>query len=140
MRLLPPLIDPALPIDARTRRSIQRAAWRKWNENPAKGISFGLLTAAPLFLTMLLPRGMRNTQLGIPALALVALTYLIYIFVLAQILRRFWYAPYVYAQLRARGYDVCPKCGYWLRDLDQSIAHCPECGRARDAIPPSQPR
>jgi ssDNA-binding Zn-finger/Zn-ribbon topoisomerase 1 len=140
MRLSPPLIDPALPIDTRTRRKIRRVAWRKWNENPAKGITFGLLAAAPLFLTTLLPPAMRTTQLGIPALAIVAITYIIYICILAQILRRFWYAPYVYAELRTRGYDVCPKCGYWLRDLDDDIQRCPECGRTREAIPASRPR
>ncbi|HIB66927.1 MAG TPA: hypothetical protein EYO33_17885 [Phycisphaerales bacterium] len=140
MRLSPPLIDPALPIDARTRRKIRRAAWRKWNENPARGITFGILGAAPIFCTPFLPRSFAGRQIGIPTLILVALVILIYICLLSQILKRFWYAPFVYNELRNRGYEVCPKCGYWLRDLDQSIAQCPECGRDRDAMPPHRTR
>ncbi len=140
MPLHPSLIDPALPIDARTRRKIRRAAWRKWNENPARGITFGILGAAPLLCTPYLPRSFAGRQIGIPTLILVALVFLIYMFMLSQILKRFWYAPFVYNELRNRGFDVCDKCGYWLRDLDRSIAQCPECGRQCDAMPPRRTR
>lgn len=140
MPLHPPLIDPAIPIDARGRRTIRRAAWRRWNENPVKGISFGLLGSAPIFLSAFLPAGMLKRELSITALVLIGITFAIYLYALSLILRRFSYAPCVYAELRARGYDVCPKCGYWLRDLDEATTQCPECGHDREAIPPSQPR
>lgn len=33
----------------------------------------------------------------------------------------------LYAELRKRGHDVCPECGYVRVGLDE-IAPCPECG------------
>jgi ssDNA-binding Zn-finger/Zn-ribbon topoisomerase 1 len=33
-----------------------------------------------------------------------------------------------------RGYDVCVKCGYWLKVLGEAIKRCPECGMAREAV------
>ena len=140
MPLHPPLIDPAIPIDARGRRVIRRAAWRRWNENPIKGITFGLLGSAPIFLSAFLPASVVKRELSITALVLIGITFVIYLYVLSLILRRFSYAPCVYAELRERGYEVCPNCGYWLRDLDDDVQCCPECGRSRGAIPPTQPR
>jgi len=37
--------------------------------------------------------------------------------------------------LREAGYDVCLRCGYWLRGLPDDIKRCPECGTAREPMP-----
>lgn len=34
-----------------------------------------------------------------------------------------------YQELRERGFDVCPECGFWLRGAASDV--CPECGTAR---------
>lgn len=34
--------------------------------------------------------------------------------------------------LRHHGYELCPKCGYWLRGLDGRVKNCPECGAKRE--------
>jgi hypothetical protein len=33
--------------------------------------------------------------------------------------------------LREMGYDICPRCGYWLKGLPTTEARCPECGEGR---------
>lgn len=43
------------------------------------------------------------------------------------LISRFRLARFVYAELRDRGHDVCPRCGYLRTGLDES-APCPECG------------
>lgn len=72
---------------------------------------------------------------GIPAFLITFAIYVIYIFTLSMIMKRWRYAPLVYAQLREAGFDVCTKCGYWLRDLDETISQCPECGCVRPETP-----
>lgn len=141
MRLFSPYIDPALRIDKKTRRSIQRAAWRRWNENPVNGLVFGFAIAVPI---LIMPTLHHNPKL-IPSLNaipffLLLITGLIYGLSIVIVLRRFRYAPCVYAELRSRGFDICPKCGYALHDLHETTTNCPECGHIRDAIPPTSPR
>jgi hypothetical protein len=47
------------------------------------------------------------------------------------VLQRLRFAPCVYRALRGHGYDVCTRCGYWLRGLGDDISRCPECGTPR---------
>lgn len=47
---------------------------------------------------------------------------------------RWVYTRPVRMAMRELGYDVCPRCGYWLRGLDSEVARCPECGAERKAI------
>jgi len=126
-------IDPGLPIDPQARREMHRAAWRRWNRNPINALIFGIGLVGPIFLFPWISNQYAPVQswTGIPAFLITFLTYTAYIGALSLMMKRWRYAPLVYAELRERGYDICPKCGYWLRDLDETIAHCPECGRAR---------
>lgn len=48
---------------------------------------------------------------------------------------RHGYAPLVRLAARQHGYDVCLKCGYWLRGLGETIERCPECGTIREPNP-----
>lgn len=41
--------------------------------------------------------------------------------------------PLYRRELRARGYDICIQCGYWLRGLGDDVTNCPECGTARES-------
>ncbi len=50
-------------------------------------------------------------------------------------LGRITWRPRVCAALREQGYDVCTKCGYWLRGLPLETANCPECGTQRESLP-----
>ncbi len=56
------------------------------------------------------------------------------LFGLFYLVQRFRYAPCVYAELREMQFNVCPRCGYWLRGLDETVTQCPECGSERRAL------
>lgn len=42
-----------------------------------------------------------------------------------------WYTLPMRQALNELGYNVCVRCGYWLRDLDPDTPSCPECGAPR---------
>jgi hypothetical protein len=52
------------------------------------------------------------------------------------ILQRYRFAPCVYRAARQNGYDVCVRCGYWLKGLGADSTKCPECGADRPETPP----
>ena len=51
--------------------------------------------------------------------------------ILVALVGRFAWKPRVHIALRKLGYDVCRRCGYWLRGLKDAEDRCPECGHAR---------
>lgn len=55
----------------------------------------------------------------------------------AALVYRHRYVRYVYEELRARGHDVCPKCGYFRQGLNPT-ATCPECGNLASESPRAQ--
>ena len=46
----------------------------------------------------------------------------------------FAYGRPVRRLLREEGYEVCIRCGYWLRDLTDKEQRCPVCGAPRQAM------
>jgi hypothetical protein len=129
-------IDPSLPIDSKTQRDVRRSAWRRWNRNPLNGLVFGIALVTPIFFFPWISEQLTPVQAwtGIPAFLITFLIYVLYISALTLVIKRWRYTPLVFAELRDRGFDVCLGCGYWLRDLDETIANCPECGCVRTAL------
>ncbi len=41
--------------------------------------------------------------------------------------------------MQSLGYVLCLACGYWLKGLDDTTDHCPECGTKREPLPESTP-
>lgn len=46
-----------------------------------------------------------------------------------------WKTRFMRMAIRDLGYDVCARCGYWLRELGEDVKRCPECGAARERMP-----
>jgi hypothetical protein len=131
--LRPEFLDRDLPITAQERRSIFREAWKRWLRHP---VNFAL--HAGWFLLFIIP-----TQIAwgdwLPMIArggwadwLLRLTVP---FVVGaptlMLLQRLRMAPLVRQIARERGYDICTRCGYWLRGLPDETTTCPECGAQR---------
>ena len=131
--LRPEFLDRDLPITAKERRSIFREAWGRWLRNWLNFALYSCWFALFIAPTQLpwedwLPFVTRGgwmdwlLSLGMPFL-LGTPTLLV--------LKRLRMAPIVRQVARERGWDICVRCGYWLRDLPETVRRCPECGRAR---------
>jgi hypothetical protein len=56
---------------------------------------------------------------------------------LSSVTKRWSMIPELRREVRRRGYEICLKCGYWLRGLDERADRFPECGAKREPMPPS---
>ena len=135
--------DPDLPLSFWKR---QKVAWRRvplrtlpvsirWRR-----IVFGLGTVLPTIVAV--PLAIKATtvmasRIGgvgqfIPLLLLLVVpTYWIWTCALYGFVSRTEH----YHRIRLEGFDICLKCGYWLRGLGDEITNCPECGTKREPMP-----
>lgn len=60
---------------------------------------------------------------------------LIIAFVYSRIVRR-WFTRPTRIALNEMGYNICVRCGYWLRDLGADVQRFPECGAEREQVTP----
>jgi predicted RNA-binding Zn-ribbon protein involved in translation (DUF1610 family) len=133
MRWYSSYIDQNIPLDTRQRRKLHKRAWSRWYKSPANCTIYGVGLALSLAIFMFLPDvvesvfGYDTWPVRIGSLGV----YLTLIGILYLIMRHIRFAPCVFRELRDEGFDVCMRCGYWLRDLDESIMRCPECGQVR---------
>ena len=133
--------DPDLPLSFWKR---QKLAWRPipiWKLPRAvrrTRIVFGLGVALPgivflpLFNLAVAEVDLFSSGVGLFVLLLVfAPTLWIWGCLLYGLVSR----PEHYHRIRLEGFDVCLKCGYWLRGLGDEIMNCPECGTKREPMP-----
>jgi hypothetical protein len=137
----PTYIDRHLPLTGAQRKAVHREAWRRWAANRWNLVIYLLLPVAYLIG---LPAardlaGKMAWSFGAGGLlvsmsrVLGLLVWAVLCFVVGgAVFQRYRFAPLVYATLRQHGHDVCLKCGYWLKGL-QDETKCPECGAKRQA-------
>jgi hypothetical protein len=126
-------IDPTLPLKLNERRLLHKAAWKKWYQNKANCTLYGVGLATSITIFIFLPDIIEGL-VGLTHWSVTVTAFTIYLAMLVGlylIMPHFRFAPCVYAELRKQGFDVCLKCGYWLKDLDNTIKNCPECGNQR---------
>jgi len=134
-------IDPALPLQKEQRALIHGDAWRLWSANPWNAVLYVFVLLLSIVLAFIVGEAV-NLVLGRPAgsgfhsASLIATAIAVVLFGVfgASLLQRFRFRACVYRALRERGYDVCMRCGYWLRDLPEDAVCCPECGTQREGL------
>ncbi|MHC5108320.1 MAG: hypothetical protein ACYTHJ_00405 [Planctomycetota bacterium] len=132
-----------LRLTKQERKEIHRDAWRLWWSRKSNIALYAML---PIFylLTVFFAGdvgGRVATLIGAGGLihrlfrAGAPIALFVFCFILGgAALQRLRFAPCVFRATRQHGYDVCIKCGYWLKGLDASIKRCPECGIAREEV------
>ena len=133
-------IDPAIPLDRSDRRRVQRDAWKRWMTKRGNLMTYGVGLVTAMMIFMFLPDWIDGI-FGYHRWYFTVVAFGVYLGLLASlflILRRYRFAPCVYAELRGRHFDVCMRCGYWLKGLDDDVAQCPECGATRSGLSPGE--
>ncbi|UCG16526.1 MAG: hypothetical protein JSV19_00510 [Phycisphaerales bacterium] len=141
----PTYIHRDLPLTGQQRKAIHRDAWKLWWAN-RRNITLYLTLPALYLLTVFFVSDMAGrlatiisaggfTHKLFRAAAPFALFVICFV-VGGAVLQRSRFAPCVYQATRRHGYDVCAKCGYWLKGLCEDSRRCPECGMQREAMPP----
>ena len=139
----PEYINRDLPLTQQDRRAIHRLAWKLWWANKWNVVLYLILPAFYL-ATVTFARdagGLIAATLGAGGVfqklcrAGSLLVHLVMCFIVGgALLQRFRFAPCVYRAIQRHGYDVCLRCGYWLRGLLDETDRCPECGKKRGGM------
>ena len=133
-----------LPLTRLQRKAIHRMAWKLWCKNRWNIVLYLTLPAFYLLIVFFASDlgGRFATGMGLTGFIhkLVRAAAPVALFVMCfagggALLRRSRFAPCVFRATRQIGYDVCPRCGYWLRGLNDETGSCPECGAEREPMP-----
>jgi hypothetical protein len=140
-------VPPEVSLSRAERRVIRRAVrrgFRKEDRAPGYAIRGGIFLLACLIGTAVIVVAARA---GVVPSFVAGFCFFATLHLIAVLIFAPERARRTYRELRARGIDVCPSCGYLLRMLTAD-APCPECGAARAPlappplkdIPPADPR
>ncbi len=126
-------VDPQLSLTREERGQVRQRAWKGTQLTSARPRwvdVVGAMIPAPVMLLVLLPAFLsaRFPPWSIFPTLFVQVTVS---WILTALLGRLSWKPRVNAALRELGYDVCRRCGYWLRGLSETVERCPECGHDR---------
>lgn len=127
-------IPDSLGIPRPAKVSIHKRAWHRWRQNNA---NYAIYMVWVLALIGILPYFVylsEQTRLGPFLFGPLEPVFFYGAFAIVgfgghALMRRFRFAPCVWAELHARGYPIC-HCGYPTADLPND-APCPECGFIR---------
>ncbi len=125
-------VDPQLSLSREARREVRRRA-RAVRQSPRPIDVLGALIPGLAMVVVLVPWFIFLPRSPWFILLLVSVQ-LPVTWVLATLVGRIAWKPRVNAALRELGYDVCSRCSYWLRGLNDDVGHCPECGSERDLM------
>lgn len=134
------LSDPQLEISKKDQNLILGAASSEWMRNRRNIL---LYLAAIVIWAASVAVGRVLLDHIMPAskpiiITLWILSFILFILGSHYLVFHIRFKPYLYQELRNRGHDICPKCGYILIDIPESSKKCPECGTQRTAISQGQ--
>lgn len=140
--LWPQYYDPALPLTPKQVRQVRKRAWELWRKRRSNyllytAITFGASLAMQAWVRWIISG--RTSVLTWYAIASFLLVVAVPSLAIVM-LQRSRFGPQVRGAVREIGYEVCEKCGYWLRGLDRDVTKCPECGSRRQPMPLGAPR
>ena len=135
------MLGDGITLSREQRRTVNRRAFVDFLRHPLRVAAFFGVQMVPVLLLTVVgqnaaplligPTGPVNHFMLIVNLALLA-------YFVAQMVTALWvcrnlYGPHLRRAMRDVGWEVCFKCGYSLRELE-NVKRCPECGAKREPI------
>ena len=118
-------VPPDIKLTSQQRRELRHKAKDAYVPISWKAELLGFLISLPLIVGWIILLLAMATPLLFPVMVAG-------IWVILTGLRWLFGRRATYAALGQMGYDVCLKCGYWLKGLSDEVKRCPECGWRRE--------
>lgn len=132
------LSDPQLGISKKDQNLILGAASSAWLKNK-RNLLLYFVVILGWAACIALGKYLINQTGTIPATyqtILWILSFILFLLGSHYLIFHLRFNTYLYKELRSRGHDICPKCGYILVDIPLSETNCPECGTPRSTPTP----
>ena len=126
--------DEDLPITSKERQSITMEALDTWLRSPKARIAYICLIVFCIAICGLTIWAIKSLASGWPTLTyMIGMLVCLAVFLAGMsVIKRFGYSEILHSVLKARGFDVCMKCGYNLCGTQHE--KCPECGWRREVL------
>ena len=126
-------VDPQLSLTREERRRVRRRAWEGTRLTGARPRWVDVVSALipPAVMVLVLLPTFLSARLPPWSIFPTLFVQVTVSWILMALLGRLSWKPRVNAAIGELGYDVCRRCGYWLRGLSDTVERCPECGHER---------
>lgn len=142
-------VPPEIPLSTRERREVRRRAQKLLKEMAARHpfnpfvVLRSWLPLIAVLLAILSPTVLLFAQHWVnmavfndptPSMSVMLAEFAfmaVLMWVISSFVGALLWRPHVLEAVREQGFELCPKCGYWLRDLPDETTKCPECGAKR---------
>ena len=116
--LAPDYLDRDLPLSVDDRKEVRRQAWKLWLANRWNLLLYVVVIAAINVLGDLALREFRTRagQMTWWHWLIAALIFFAVLYGCIMILQRWRFAPLARRIVREQGFNICHKCGRWLRE------------------------
>lgn len=138
--LVPDYINRDLPLTSNQRKAIRKEAWKLWMKDWRNVLVYVAVIAVVLGGALVLGWFIGRSGLVLPAATLlfILVLYTALAWFANALFYRFRFAPLVRQVIQRYGYEICIKCGHWMRGLTTDTERCPECGARRGNTRPAR--
>ncbi len=135
------ILGDGITLSREQRRTVGRRAFVDFLRHPFRVAAFLGVQMAPLLILMVVISNAAPLLIGptgpIHHMRLIVVLATL-VFFAAQIVTTVWalrniYGPHLRRAMRDVAWEVCIKCGYSLRELED-VTRCPECGARREPM------
>jgi len=134
--LAPDYYDRELPLTKEDRKEVRRQTWKRWF---AQRVNLSLYIVVIVAVNVIAESAWRAFKRGVGQPAwwhwvIAGLLIVIVLYATLLLLQRWRFAPLARRVVREQGFNICLKCGRWLKDSPRDATTCPRCGAPMESV------